>query len=61
VALYGFTCLSFGNLRTLVLLTFDLLDFLWFFFIGFGRPVWWLVVMLLFGDDGVILNSLNLI
>lgn len=48
-------------LRPLILLTFDLLDFLWFILIGFGRLVWWLVVGLLFNDDVVVLNSLNLI
>ncbi len=53
--------LVFTLFRTLVLLTFDLLDFFWFFFIRFGHPVWWLVVRLLFGDDVVIFNSLNLI
>jgi len=53
--------LAFTLFRTLVSLTFDLLDFLWFLLIGFGHLVWWLVVGLLFGDDVVVLNFLNLI
>jgi len=53
--------LVFTLFKTLILLTFDLLDFLWFLLIGFGRLVWWLIVGLLFGDDVIVLNSLNLI
>lgn len=53
--------LVFTLFRTLVLSTFDLLDFLWFLLIGFGHLVWWLVVGVLFGDDVIVLNSLNLI
>ncbi len=51
--------LVFSLFRTFVLLTFDLLDSLCFLFIGCS--MWWLVVGLLFGDDLVVLDSLNLI
>ncbi len=53
--------LAFIVFRTLVSLNFDLLDFLWFLLIGFGHLVWWLIVGLLFGDNAVVLNFLNLI
>jgi hypothetical protein len=53
--------LAFILFKTLVLLTFDLLDFLWFLLIGFGHLEWWLVVGLLFGDNVVVLKFLDLI
>ncbi len=53
--------IAFILFKTLVLLTFDILDFLWFLLIGFGHSKWWLVVGLLFGDNVVVIKFLDLI